>query len=187
MSDTITPITTQRLSGINDAFALKTFNGSGLSSTGETPSGNSRNVVLDHVRLSAAARQFIATSSTPFPEREAGVRSLVQGATSFNDADLSGASFVGQLLDGAVFSNTILKDANFVGASLRGAIFNASLVTGARFNHADLSGANLSGAQGLEFTQVQGSITDSSTVFPVGIGNAIQGTFGAAGGTPLIV
>jgi uncharacterized protein YjbI with pentapeptide repeats len=184
MSDFIRPIDTQALNAILDRFALKTYNGLGLNSTGGTASGGSRNIVVDQVSLSSAARQIFATSGSYFPARAAGVGAVASQSSRFDSVDLSGASFVGQILDGAVFNNSILKDVNFVGASLRGAIFSASLVEGARFNQADLSGANLSGAQGLAISQVQGSITDGATVFPAGIGNAINGTFGATGGTP---
>jgi uncharacterized protein YjbI with pentapeptide repeats len=176
MSDSITALTTFALTGISDARALKTYNGTGLSSTGSASNSNPRNFIADQVFLSAAARQFISTSATFFPARETGIDALTKGATSFHEADLSGASFIGQILDGAIFSNSILKDVNFVGASLRGAIFSASLVEGARFNQADLSGANLIGAQGLTFSQVQGALTDADTQLPTGIGNTILGT-----------
>jgi uncharacterized protein YjbI with pentapeptide repeats len=184
MSESITPITRFAISGINDSRSLKTYNGTGLSSTGGTPSGNPRNFVADQVFLSASARQFISSSTSFFPLREAGLAALENGATTFNEVDLSGASFVGQILDGAVFLNSTLMNVNFVGASLRGAIFSASYVEGARFNQADLRGADLVGAQGLTFAQVQGATTDATTLLPTGIGNAISGTFGANGATP---
>ena len=53
--------------------------------------------------------------------REANLAALESGATSFNEIDLSGASYVVKVLDGAVFLNATLKNVNFVGASLRGA------------------------------------------------------------------
>jgi len=167
MSDTITPITLYAANIINEAFALRSYNSLGLTSTGGTRSGNPRDVIVDQVNLSAAARQVISTSATSFPDRALGIEALTFGATAFNDVDISGASFVGQILDGALFSNTILRDVNFVGASLRGAIFSSSVVEGARFNQADLSGANLLGAQGLVFSQIQGARTDSATQLPV--------------------
>ncbi|MDX2144183.1 MAG: pentapeptide repeat-containing protein [Rhodospirillaceae bacterium] len=175
MSDFIRPINTQAINAVLDRFALKTYNGLGLNSTGGTASGNPRNVVVDQVTLSAAARKIFATSGSFFPERASGVGAVASRATRFDSVDLSGASFVGQILDGATFSSSILKDVNFVGASLRGAIFKASLVEGARFNQADLSGADLTGAQGLQFSQIQGAVTDTATVLPTGIGNPISG------------
>jgi uncharacterized protein YjbI with pentapeptide repeats len=187
MSDGITPITRFALSPVNDAAALKTYNARGLNSTGGALSGSPRNVVFDHVWLSAEARRLVSTAPSSFPERSAGLDALGRGVTRFSDADLSGAAFVGQILDGAVFANTILRDVNFVGASLRGAIFTASPVDGTRFNQADLSGADLTGAQGLTFAQIQGATTDAATVLPVGIGNDINGTFGANGAVPFSV
>jgi hypothetical protein len=175
MSDSITALTRFAIRGLNDSRSLKTYNGSGLSSTGTTPSGNPRNFVADQVTLSSDARRVIATSNGFFPEREAGLNALTNATTFFSDQDLSGASFVGQILDGAVFNNSNLTGVNFVGASLRGAIFSATVVDGARFNQANLSGADLTGAQGLVFSQIQGSITDTQTLLPAGIGNRILG------------
>jgi uncharacterized protein YjbI with pentapeptide repeats len=175
MSDTITPITLYAAALINDAFALRTYNGLGLSSTGGTRTGNPRDVIVDQVTLSEAARNAVSTNASSSLDRTAGLAALHSGATNFNDVDLSGAAFVGQILDGAVFSNSILRDVNFVGASLRGAIFNSSVVDGARFNQADLSGANLLGAQGLVFSQIQGATTDAETLLPEGVGNRILG------------
>jgi uncharacterized protein YjbI with pentapeptide repeats len=175
MSDSITALTRFAIRGLNDARSLKTYNGSGLSSTGTTSSGNPRDFVADQVTLSTEARRVIATANGFFPEREAGLNAVTNGETFFNDQDLSGASFVGQILDGAVFNNSNLTGVNFVGASLRGTIFSASVVDGARFNQANLSGADLTGAKGLVFSQLQGAITDTFTVLPTGIGNRILG------------
>jgi len=182
----ITPITTYTLTGINEFYALRNFNGLGLNSTGGTPSGNPRSLIIDTISLSAEAQQIISTETSSFASRPSGLTSLNSSATSFGDQDISGASFVGQNLDGATFTNTILRDVNFTGASLAGARFTSSLVEGARFNAANLSGADLQGAQGLKFEQIQGAFIDSTTLLPQAIGNLIFGTFGARGGTPFL-
>ena len=72
---------------------------------------------------------------------------------------------------------------NFAATSLRGAIFITSLVDGAQFGQADLTGADLRGAQGLTFAQLQNTIFDDSTIFPPGIGTDILSSlpFGSGG------
>ncbi|MCB2000002.1 MAG: pentapeptide repeat-containing protein [Rhodoferax sp.] len=178
MSDFITPITAQYPPPPSSSSSLSIYNTRGLTSAGQSPTGDSRNIIVDQISLSATALAFISSGgAAAFPSRAQGVSALVQGATGFSNVDLSGAVFLGQNLDGVRFSNTILKDVNFSSASLRGAQFAASLVEGARFDRADLTGADLSGAQGLVFAQIQGATFDSSTVFPEGIGNQIFGTF----------
>jgi uncharacterized protein YjbI with pentapeptide repeats len=183
---TITPITTYTLTGINENYALQNYNGLGVGSTGNSSSGSSRNLIVDQVTLSAAAQQVIATNTSSFATRPQGIAAVNSGGIVFNNQDISGAAFVGQNLDGANFTNTILRDVNFTGASLRGATFTSSIVDGARFNAADLSGANLLGAQGLKFSQIQGAFFDNDTQLPQAIGNLIFGTFGARGGTPFL-
>ena len=178
MSDFITPITAQFPAGPSSNSALSLYNARGLTATGGSPTGDSRNIIVDQVSLSAEAQRFISSGgATSFPGRATGVSQYVQGGTQFEHSDLSGAVFLGQNLDGAKFSNVILNDVNFNSTSLRGARFEASLVQGARFDRADLTGADLSGAQGLKFNQVQGAIFDSTTIFPPDIGNRIFGTF----------
>lgn len=182
----ITPITTYTVTGINESFALRNFNGLGLTSTGGSPRGTARDLIIDTVSLSSAAQQVISTANSAFAGRPAGVTALNNFATNFVNQDISGASFVGQNLDGASFTNSILQNVNFTGASLIGAQFSASVVDGARFNAANLSGANLSGASGLTFNQLQGALLDGTTQLPEAIGNLIFGTFGARGGTPFL-
>lgn len=188
MSDFITPITTFTLTGTVQAYSLQNFNGLGLSSSGRLAGGNTgniRNAIVDQVSLSAEAQRYIATTSS-FPGRTAGLTALTGSGVVFEGVDISGASFVGQALDGAAFTNAVLKNVDFTGSSLVGATFVSSLVDGARFNQANLSGANLAGAQGLNFAQVEGAIFDAKTVSPQSIGSLILGTFGAAGGTPFL-
>lgn len=184
----ITPITTYTLSGIVESYSLRTFNGLGLTSSGRVAgtTGSPRNLIIDQVSLSAAAQEIMAARSEPFAARTSGLKALTQGGLDFTDVDISGAAFVGQILDGATFTNAVLRDVNFTGASLAGARFVSSAVDGARFNQANLSGADLAGAKGLRFEQVQGAITDASTILPKSVGNLITGTFGAAGGTPFL-
>lgn len=184
----ITPITTYTLSGIVESYSLQNFNGLGLTSSGRVAgtTGSPRALIVDQVTLSAQAQQLISTRNSAFPSRPEGVESLGNGTLDFDGVDISGAVFVGQVLDGARFNNAVLRDVNFTGASLMGARFTASVVEGARFNQANLSGANLDGARGLKFEQVQGAYTDATTVLPKSIGNLISGTFGAAGGTPFL-
>ncbi len=183
---TVTPITTYTLTGLNENYALQNYNGLGVGSTGNAPSGNARNLIVDQVTLSAAAQQIISTSTSSFAARAQGIAAVNSGGLTFNNKDISGAAFVGQNLDGANFTNTILRDVNFTGASLRGATFTSSVVDGARFNAADLSGANLLGARGLQFSQIQGAFIDGTTQLPQAIGSLIFGTFGARGGTPFL-
>lgn len=178
MSDFLTPITARFPVLPSARSALSDYNALGLTARGESPTGDSRNIVIDQVTLSAAAQAIIASGGGfAFPARAQGVAQFTQGATTFTNVDLSGAVFLGQNLDGAVFSNVILKDVNFSSTSLRGARFEASLVDGARFERADLTGADLSGAQGLLYGQIQGAVFDASTRFPAGIGSRIFGTF----------
>ncbi|MBL8628586.1 MAG: pentapeptide repeat-containing protein [Rhodospirillaceae bacterium] len=183
---TVTPITTYTVTGINESYALRNYNGLGIGSTGNAPSGNARNLIVDQVTLSAAAQQIISTGTSSFAARSTGLTAVNNGAVVFDGKDISGAAFVGQNLDGVSFNNSVLRDVNFTGASLRGATFTSSVVDGARFNAADLTGANLSGAQGLQFSQIQGAFLDETTQLPLAIGNLIFGTFGARGGTPFL-
>ncbi|MDX2223558.1 MAG: pentapeptide repeat-containing protein [Rhodospirillaceae bacterium] len=178
MSDFLTPITARFPSPPSSRTALSDYNALGLNSQGQSPTGDSRNIIVDQISLSAAAQAIVAAGvGAAFPARAQGVAQFAQGATTYVNVDLSGAVFLGQNLDGAVFSNVILKDVNFSSTSLRGARFDASLLVGARFERADLTGADLSGAQGLVYGQIQGAIFDATTRFPAGIGNPILGTF----------
>ena len=140
--------------------------------------------ILDNISLSAAAQKFISTAVSSFPERPQALSRLAVGNfTMLGAGDYSGAAFIGQNLQNAVFDNALLVNANFSNANLQGARFTASVVTGANFTQADLRSADLRGAQGLVFAQVQGAAFDTSTLFPTGIGADIFGTFGAHDGS----
>jgi uncharacterized protein YjbI with pentapeptide repeats len=131
---------------------------------------------LDTISLSAAAQVFISTAVTSFPARIQAMSQLGRGDFAvFNGGDYSGAAFIGQDLRNAVFESAILKDVSFVNVNLQGARFMNSVVTGANFTSADLRGADLRGAQGLEFSQVQGATFDRSTLFPPHLGPDIVG------------
>ena len=133
--------------------------------------------ILDNISLSAAAQQFISTATSSFPQRSQALGKLASGNFStFGVGDYSGAAFIGQNLQNAIFENALLAHVNFSSANLQGARFISSVVTGANFNQANLYGADLRGAQGLIFAQVQGANFDRTTRFPVGIGAAILGT-----------
>lgn len=176
MSDILTPFSPGIPTVTSVNTSLTAYNQRGLAARGDGTTGDPRNLIVDQITLSAEAQRIIASGGAfLFPARAEGVALYVSGATSFAGVDLSGAVFLGQKLDGAIFSNVVLKDANFTAASLRGARFESSLVEGARFNQADLTGADLTGAQGLTFAQIQGATFDASTVLPTGIGNAILG------------
>ncbi len=147
--------------------ALSFFNQSGL-----TPSGV--NTVLDTVELSARAREALNLGVPPFQDRLQGLTQLSERETdNFVGGDYSGAIIFGQNLDGARFENAILQNVNFAATSLRGAIFIDSLVDGAQFGQSDLTGADLRGAQGLSFAQLQNAIFDDTTLLPTGIGTDI--------------
>jgi uncharacterized protein YjbI with pentapeptide repeats len=136
--------------------------------------------VLDNISLSAAAQQFISTANSAFPARSGALQQLASGNVStFGVGDYSGAAFIGQNLQGAVFDGAILANANFSSANLQGAKFTNALVTGANFTQADLRGADLRDAQGLVFQQIQGATFDQSTLLPTRIGANIFGTFDA--------
>jgi uncharacterized protein YjbI with pentapeptide repeats len=153
-----------------------------FNQTGLTPSGV--NTVLDTITISAQAREALNTGVSPFDDRLQGLVQLGEGNfDSFIGRDYSGAIFFGQNLDGALFENAILQDVNFAATSLRGATFITSLVEGAQFGQADLTGADLRGAQGLTFAQVQNATFDDSTLFPDGIGTDILSSlpFGSGG------
>ena len=174
MSDILTPFSPGIPTVTSVNASLTAYNQRGLSARGESTAGNVKNIVIDTVTLSAEAQRLISSGGAfLFPARADGLKALVLGTTAFVNVDLSGAALIGQRLDGALFSNAVLKDVNFTATSLRGARFEATLVEGARFNQADLTGADLTGAQGLLFTQIQGATFDETTALPAGIGNAI--------------
>jgi len=176
VSDILTPFSPGIPTVTSVNASLSAYNQRGLASRGDSTTGNPRNLIVDQITLSAEAQRLISSGGAfLFPDRAEGLALYVAGGTAFANVDLSGAVFLAQKLDGAIFSNVLLKDANFTAASLRGARFEASLVDGARFNQADLTGADLSGAQGLVFSQIQGATFDATTVLPTGIGNSILG------------
>ncbi|TAL04550.1 MAG: pentapeptide repeat-containing protein [Rhodospirillaceae bacterium] len=139
--------------------------------------------ILDNISLSAAAQKYISTAGSAFPVRPESLTRLASGnLTMLGAGDYSGAAFIGQNLQNAIFENALLTNANFSSANLQGSQFIASVVTGANFAQSDLRGADLRGAQGLMFSQVQSATFDNTTQFPSTIGANIFGTFGASGG-----
>jgi uncharacterized protein YjbI with pentapeptide repeats len=145
------------------AVDLQTFT---MSRTAVAPG-----TVLDNISLSAAAQHFIAARPSAFPARTGAMAQLGRGElNAFGAGDYSGAAFIGQDLRNAVFNGAILKDVNFVSANLQGARFLASVVTGANFAQADLRGADMRGAQGLVFAQIQSAAFDKTTLLPPNLG-----------------
>jgi uncharacterized protein YjbI with pentapeptide repeats len=80
----------------------------------------------------------------------------------FESSDLKNGEFVNAILTGSSFNSSNLENVSFEGADLRYVSFKDTVI-----KNVDFSGANLSGATGIDWSQINDfAITNSKTISP---------------------
>jgi len=132
--------------------------------------------LLDGLNLHRAVLENENLSNSSFKETD--LRGAFLSGANLSNSNFTGASLItaffdNAILDGVNLTNAMLIGACFEKASFIGADFSGANVEGATFNEAILVGANMETCLGLETTNLNGAIYDSTTSWPLGF-NAEQ-------------